>query len=91
MRKDHPSLELTLVPAYGRDYKTKEDALKAWNEGKDFRIETALSVWCGSYANKEDSKNFSGKHFKIRYNKLQDFVLINVKTGEVCHDDSEED
>ncbi len=30
--------ELTLVPAYGRQYNTDEDMLRDWNEGKDFRI-----------------------------------------------------
>lgn len=28
----------TLVPAYGRDYINKDDALKDWNDGKDFKI-----------------------------------------------------
>ena len=30
--------KLFLVPAYGRIYNTKHEALKAWSDGKDFRI-----------------------------------------------------
>ena len=27
-----------LLPAYGRNYKTKDQALNAWQDGKDFQI-----------------------------------------------------
>lgn len=30
--------ELILVPAYGARYTSKEDMVKGWNSGKDFRI-----------------------------------------------------
>ena len=30
---------LWLVPAYGRKYKTKHDAVKDWQAGKDFLID----------------------------------------------------
>lgn len=37
----------TLTPAFGRDYKTGEAALTAWNDGKDFRINCpAGSTYC---------------------------------------------
>lgn len=28
-----------LIPAYGRQYKTREQALAAWQSGKDFQID----------------------------------------------------
>jgi len=31
---------MTLVPAYTRDYKSKQDVLADWKAGKDFRIAT---------------------------------------------------
>jgi hypothetical protein len=31
--------QIILVPAYGRVYASKEKALEAWDEGKDFRIQ----------------------------------------------------
>jgi hypothetical protein len=33
------SSPMWLVPAYGRQYKTREHALKDWQSGKDFQIE----------------------------------------------------
>lgn len=29
---------LVLTPAYGKTYKTSQDLLKAWSDGKDFKI-----------------------------------------------------
>jgi len=90
-RKDSPDLELTLIPAYGRDYKTSAEVIKAWNNGRDFQIATVSSAWHGSYANKEDAEGFTGTHCKIRFNRLRDTILINVKTGEIVTDDEGEE
>lgn len=68
--------ELTLVPAYGRDYKNESSVLKDWKGGKDFKISTIMSKWNGAYCSIRDIKEFPGKYIKIRYNQLQDFVLI---------------
>jgi len=32
------SAPMFLIPAYGRQYKTKQQALDAWKDGKDFKI-----------------------------------------------------
>ncbi len=37
-----------LLPAYGRHYKTKQEALAAWDGGKDFQI------YQGPYCSKRD-------------------------------------
>lgn len=29
---------MTLIGAYGKNYQTPEQAMKAWEEGKDFKI-----------------------------------------------------
>lgn len=58
-------MELTLVPAYGRDYSTEEAALAAWRAGKDFMIETAVSPDCGRYCSIRDK--LPGGHVRIRY------------------------
>ena len=42
---------VSAVPAYGRDYKTKKEVLKAWNEGQDFLI---LDMFLSGYVNKDD-------------------------------------
>jgi hypothetical protein len=53
-----------LLPAYGDQYNSKEEVLKAWNEGKDFKIAGG-----GPYCSIRDLntllKNFD--KIKIRY------------------------
>jgi hypothetical protein len=53
---------MTVIPAYGRDYKSKADALKDWNDGKDFK-----DAITGQYLSKRDNI----KEVWIRYNKLK--------------------
>jgi hypothetical protein len=69
-------LELTLVPAYGRDYKSKAECLAAWEAGKDFQIATAMSPDAGRYTSIRDAKEFPGENVRIRYNKLRSIVSI---------------
>lgn len=45
---------LHVVPAYGRDYKSKKELLADWNAGKDFRICDISSASDGAYVNKEE-------------------------------------
>ena len=53
---------MTVIPAYGRDYKSKADTLKDWNDGKDFK-----DAITGQYLSKRDNI----KEVWIRYNKLK--------------------
>ena len=62
---------LTLMPAYGRDYKSKQEVLADWNAGKDFRIATA-----SGYINKEDAIKGSVKEVNIRYRGLRQVAVI---------------
>lgn len=62
---------LTLVPAYGRDYKSKASVLEDWNANKDFIIMDISSPWDGKPANKQDL-DAQGIKARIRYkNKTQ--------------------
>ncbi len=79
--------ELTLVPAYGRDYQTAEALLKDWHAGKDFQIACVVSLWNGAYASVRDLKQFPGVHVKIRYDRLARFVLVSIADGSVQQDD----
>lgn len=79
-------MELTLVPAYGRDYKTSQDLIKDWEGGKDFRIATALYKG-GSYTSIRDLQDFPGEHVKIRFNKLADFILVRISDGHITEDE----
>ena len=68
---------LTLVPAYGRDYKSGKEVKADWEAGKDFQINDMSSPDDGRYINKADAK--PGQSFNIRYKKLTQIVVIKVK------------
>lgn len=54
---------MTVVPAYGRDYKSKKDVQAAWDAGKDFLI---ADMFSGSgYINKSDAPK--GTTIMVRY------------------------
>ena len=59
----------TLTPAYGRDYKSKEEVLKDFDANKDFVINDPVSKWDGKPVNKEQLK--SGDAVTFRFAKLK--------------------
>ena len=66
----------TLVPAYGRDYKSPKAVKADWAAEKDFQIMDMSSPDNGRYANRQDFNK--GTQVKIRYNKLTKLVVITV-------------
>lgn len=69
---------LTLVPAYGRDYKSQKEVREAWNTGKDFLINDMSSTYNGKYVNKDDLVEWTGT-LNIRYKRLTQVCVIMVK------------
>jgi hypothetical protein len=67
----------TLTPAYGRDYKNRNDVITDFNNDKDFIINDMFSPYNGKYCNKSDIKN-TYKSVKIRYNKLQKIIIVRL-------------
>jgi hypothetical protein len=65
----------TLVPAYGRDYKSKKEVLAAWDEGKDFIINDNFHASDGKPINKPQAK--PGEKFNIRYKKLTAICTVS--------------
>ena len=65
---------LTVVPAYGRDYKSAKAVKADWEAGKDFRVNDMSSQWDGSYVNKDDKP--AGMTLNIRYSNLTRVVPI---------------
>jgi hypothetical protein len=57
----------TLVPAYGRDYKSKAAVMKDWTGGKDFQC--AIT---GGYASSQDIT----WPVRIRYNRHTKILLV---------------
>lgn len=68
-------MDITVIPAYRRDYTNKKEVLKAFNDNLDFKIQDAFNKWDGSYCNKQDLKAYTS--IKIRFNNLSDILIIN--------------
>lgn len=68
----------TLVPAYGRDYKSREEVERAFEAGKDFYL---ASIFHGlrSYVSKRDFE--AGDSVKLRYRQLTSVCVYKVKGG----------
>lgn len=65
---------LTVVPAYGRDYRTKREVTEAWATGKDFRISDMSSPDDGRYVSIRDCP--SNTRIRVRYDKLRKVTVI---------------
>lgn len=65
---------ITLVPAYGRDYKTAKEVKEAWAAGKDFQINDMSHRNDGGYVNINDDT--TGMTFNIRFKKLANVAVI---------------
>lgn len=63
---------MELVPAYGRDYKSKTAMLADFNANKDFKIAN------GPYTNKSDLMKLGVRTVLIRYNKLRRVASVVV-------------
>jgi hypothetical protein len=67
---------VTLIPAYGRDYKSQAAALKDFNDGKEFN---AISLTRGNgYVTREELVEAGEAEVAIRYNnqKMKFFVRL---------------
>jgi hypothetical protein len=58
---------MTVIPAYGRDYKSATAAKKDWLAGKDFVICDISSQFDGRPINQQDAV---GQSIMVRYSKL---------------------
>lgn len=61
---------LEVIPAYGRDYKTPEEVLTAWEQNLDFQVAPF-----GPYVNKQDADNF-GESVRIRFDNMKKVVGV---------------
>jgi len=72
---------MTLVPAFGRDYKSQKEVLADWDANKDFIIQDISSRWDGKPANKQDFENDPDgpDSVNIRYKKLTMVMVVKIK------------
>ena len=68
---------ITLVPAYGRDYRSISAVKKDWEDRRDFIVSDHFSGYNGKPANKTD---LTGEfdQVNIRYNKLRKIAVIKL-------------
>ena len=64
---------MTVVPAYGRDYKTAAAARADWDEGKDFLVNDHFSRWDGKPTNRDDHAPGSAT---IRFDSLTKITRV---------------
>ena len=65
---------LTLLPAYGRDYKSKKLIIDDLNNNKDFLESTSLKA-----INKQQFKELNISSFNVRYDQLRKITNIKIK------------
>ena len=65
---------LTLLPAYGRDYKSKKLIIDDLNNNKDFLESTTRK-----YINKEQFKELDISSFNVRYDSHRKITNIKIK------------
>lgn len=69
---------LTLVPAYGRDYKSQAAVKADWDADKDFVVCDMSSKYDGKPINRADALRAGIREVKIRYKALRQLVVVRV-------------
>lgn len=67
---------MTLVPAYGREYKTAKAVKEDWANGKDFLVADMFSPYDGKPANRESFP--SGTKVQIRFDKVRKVTVVQA-------------
>ena len=66
---------LHVIPAYGRDYKSKAAVIADWASGKDFRIADMSSPNDGAYVNVAD---YPKGQLQVRFARMTKVAIINA-------------
>jgi len=69
---------MTLVPSYGKDYKSIKEVKEAFNANKDFLI-ASCGFGAGQYVNRKQLVGIE-RSVMIRYAKLTKEVEVEVKS-----------
>ena len=67
---------LTLLPAYGRDYKSKKAIIEHLNDDRDFIESTSLKP-----INRPQFKELNISSLNVRYDQLR--KITNIKIGDL--------
>lgn len=66
---------LHVIPAYGRDYKSKKEVIADWSSGKDFQIQDMSNPNDGGYVNVQDLPK---GELQVRFGKLRKVCVIKA-------------
>lgn len=77
---------ITLVPTYGRDYKSKKEVQAALDADQDFQIADMSSRYDGKPANKSDLMSGGYTTANIRYGKLRKVAVLKLKATPKAED-----
>tara|TARA_Y100000296_G_C5058828_1_gene198700 strand:+ start:56 stop:277 length:222 start_codon:yes stop_codon:yes gene_type:complete len=70
---------ITLIPAYGRDYRSARAVKKALQSQIDFRVQDVSSKWDGMVGNLLNIKTEGYEEVKVRYSKLRKVTIFKTK------------
>jgi hypothetical protein len=71
-------MRLQVVPAYGRDYKSKKAVVEDWNAGKDFVIADMSSQWDTKPVNRQDAVGAGVTDLQVRYSRLMKIAVLKL-------------
>ena len=69
---------MTLVPTYGRDYRSQKSVQRDFMRDMDFVIQDMSSLWDGKLCNRSGLIKHGIKQVDIRYNGLRSSLAIEV-------------
>ena len=70
---------ITLIPAYGRDYRSARAVKKALQSQIDFRVQDVSSKWDGMVGNLLNIKTEGYEEVKVRDSKLRKVTIFKTK------------
>ena len=70
---------ITLIPAYGRDYRSARAVKKALQSQIDFRVQDVSSKWDGMVGNLLNINTEGYEEVKVRYSKLRKVTIFKTK------------
>lgn len=71
-------MSICISPAYGRDYKSKKEVLAAFQDNKDFVVESIMSPHCGRYCNRADLIKGGESKVEIRYARKSKVTIVKL-------------
>ena len=73
--------EVTLTPAYGRDYKSKAAIMADLDADKDFIFNRFGDRYDGAYVNKSQLMQEGITEVRVRYKRLTQLTILKLTEG----------